>query len=101
MGGIWGLAAATCLFKIYPWKSVVSQAVWSNRAIELDISSLPPVINLTLVPETRKSWRSLFWCAAGISAFIRTLLPESAMFLRAKKLEKERGMTTSIPRKQD
>lgn len=46
------------------------------------------VINLRLVPEQRHGWRALFWTAAALSAFaafIRALLPESEVFIRAKK----------------
>jgi len=56
------------------------------------------VINLFLVPEVSESWRSLFWTASGISlfaAFIRMLLPESDVFLRAKAIEKANGTSTS------
>ncbi|KAF8889142.1 carboxylic acid transporter protein [Gymnopilus junonius] len=54
---------------------------------------LAAVINLFLVPEVSVSWRALFWTASGVSvfaAFIRLLLPESEVFLRAKALEKAR-----------
>ena len=56
------------------------------------------VINLTLVPSVGPGWRSLFWCAAGISlfaAFVRALLPESAVFIRAKEIQLERGISTT------
>jgi SHS family lactate transporter-like MFS transporter len=96
MGGIWGLAAATALENLpMEVRGLASGVVQQGYAFGYLIAA---VINLTLVPETRTGWRSLFWCAAGISAFaaaIRALLPESAIFLRAKELEKERGVTTS------
>jgi SHS family lactate transporter-like MFS transporter len=39
----------------------------------------------------------LFWTASGIllfAAFVRALVPECAMFLRAKEIEKEHGVAT-------
>jgi SHS family lactate transporter-like MFS transporter len=50
------------------------------------------VINLYLVPHT--TWRTIFWTSAGISAFaalIRALLPESELFLRARREKAEIG----------
>ena len=55
------------------------------------------VINLYLVPSTSVGWRSLFYTASGISlfaAFIRALLPESQVFLRARAAEKANGTST-------
>lgn len=75
MGGIWGLAASTAL---------------ENLPVELFAS----VINLTVVPHTSHSWRALFWAAACLSsstAVLRALTPESAVFLRAKAIEKAHG----------
>ena len=59
---------------------------------------LATVINLTLVPGTSASWRSLFWTASGISLFaavIRAVLPESEVFLRAKAVERAKGTDTT------
>jgi len=95
MGGVWGLAAATALENLpVEVRGLGSGVVQQGYAVGYLIAA---VINLTLVPETSAKWRSLFWCASGISmfaAFIRALLPESAVFLRVKELEKERGTTT-------
>lgn len=57
------------------------------------------VINLFLVPEVGAGWRSLFWMASGISifaAFVRLLLPESEMFLRADAVEASKGHDSSM-----
>lgn len=95
MGGIWGLAAATSLENLpVEIRGLGSGVVQQGYAVGYLIAA---VINLYLVPETSSSWRSLFWCAAGVSLFaagIRALLPESAVFLRAKEIEKARGTTT-------
>ena len=95
MGGVWGLAAATALENLpVEVRGLGSGVVQQGYAVGYLIAA---VINLTLVPETSTKWRSLFWCASGISmfaAFIRALLPESAVFLRVKELERERGTTT-------
>jgi len=55
------------------------------------------------VPHSKHSWRTLFWVAAGVSFFagtFRAVLPESPLFLRAKRereeaerLARERGVT--------
>ncbi|THH08458.1 hypothetical protein EW145_g2701 [Phellinidium pouzarii] len=55
------------------------------------------VINLRLVPAVPQNWRALFWTAAGISFFaaiVRALTPESELFLRAKRIESEKGTST-------
>lgn len=95
MGGIWGLAAAMALenlpVELRGLGSGVIQQAYSVGCI------LAAAVNLTLVPKTSTSWRSLFWCASGISLFaasITALLPDSAVFLRVKEIEKERGTTT-------
>jgi SHS family lactate transporter-like MFS transporter len=94
MGGIWGMAAATALENLpMEVRGLASGIVQQGYAVGYLIAA---VINLTLVP--KHNWRSLFWCAAGISlfaAFIRALLPESEVFLRAKEMERERGTNTA------
>lgn len=75
MGGIWGLAASTAL---------------ENLPVEL----LASMVNLTVIPHTSHGWRALFYAAACLSsstAILRALTPESAVFLRAKALEKING----------
>lgn len=52
------------------------------------------LINLFLVPKVSVGWRALFWTASGISVFaacMRALLPESQVFLHARRLEKQKG----------
>ncbi|KAF8871300.1 carboxylic acid transporter [Gymnopilus junonius] len=96
MGGIWGLAAATALENLpVEARGVASGFLQEGYAVGYLLAA---VINLFLVPEVSVSWRALFWTASGVSvfaAFIRLLLPESEVFLKAKALEKARGTTTS------
>jgi len=93
MGGIWGLAASTALENLpMEARGIASGVLQQGYAVGYLIAA---VINLKLVPETKSSWRSLFWAAAGISFFaavVRAVLPESDYFLKAKALEKEKGM---------
>jgi SHS family lactate transporter-like MFS transporter len=94
MGGTWGLAAATALENLpVELRGLGSGVVQQGYAVGCIFAA---TINLSLVPETKTSWRSLFWCASGMSlfaAFIRAILPESAVFLRAKEIERGRGTT--------
>jgi MFS transporter, SHS family, lactate transporter len=58
---------------------------------------LAACINLTLVPETKAKWRSLFFTAAGISlfaAFVRAVVPESEFFRKETATEKNDGSAT-------
>ena len=95
MGGIWGLAAATSLENLpVEVRGLASGVVQQGYAAGYLIAA---VMNLFLVPKVRQGWRSLFWCSAGSSmtaAILRSLLPESAVFLRAKEMEKAKGHTT-------
>ncbi len=55
------------------------------------------VINLKLVPHVAQTWRALFWMAAGVSFFsacVCAIVPESKVFLRARRLERAKGKTT-------
>lgn len=85
MGGIWGMAASTALENVpVEARGLASGVLQQGYAVGYLIAA---VINLFLVPEVKAGWRSLFWCASGISLFaavIRLLLPESEVFLRAK-----------------
>jgi MFS family permease len=96
MGGIWGLAAATALENLpVEARGLASGIIQQGYAVGYLVAA---VINLTLVPATSSGWRSLFWTAAGISAFaaiLRVLLPESAVFLRAKAAGKVGGANTT------
>jgi SHS family lactate transporter-like MFS transporter len=96
MGGIWGLAAATALENLpVEARGIASGFLQEGYAVGYLIAA---VINLFLVPEVSASWRSLFWTASGLSlfaAFIRILLPESELFLKAKAIEKAKGTDTT------
>lgn len=91
MGGIWGLAAATALENLpVEVRGIASGFLQEGYAVGYLLAA---VVDLTLVPEVSVSWRSLFWTASGISlfaAFIRLLLPESEVFLKAKAEEAAR-----------
>jgi SHS family lactate transporter-like MFS transporter len=91
MGGIWGLASATALENLpVQLRGLASGILQEGYALGYLIAA---VVNLTLVPEQSQGWRALFWTAAGLSFFaavIRVFLPESEVFLRAKRIEKER-----------
>ncbi|KAI0769936.1 MFS general substrate transporter [Fomes fomentarius] len=95
MGGIWGLAASTALENLpVEVRGLASGVLQQGYAVGYLLAA---VINLTLVPDTAETWRSLFWTAAGLSAFaafVRFLLPESGVFLRAKAAQIERGDST-------
>jgi MFS transporter, SHS family, lactate transporter len=99
MGGIWGLAASTALENLpVEARGLASGVLQEGYAVGYLLAA---VINLTLVEDT-DNWRTLFWCAAGISAFaafIRILLPESEFFLRAIALERKKGLGTGASEK--
>ena len=85
MGGIWGMAASTALEAIpAEARGLGSGILQQGYAVGYLLAA---VINLKLVPQVSQGWRSLFWCAGGISFFaaaLRLALPESAVFLKAK-----------------
>ena len=84
MGGIWGLASATALENLpVEARGLASGILQQGYAAGYLVAAL---VSLYLVPHT--SWRALFWTGAGISAFaaaLRILLPESEVFLRARR----------------
>jgi MFS transporter, SHS family, lactate transporter len=84
MGGVWGLASATALENLpVEARGLASGILQQGYAAGYLIAAL---VNLYLVPQ--HNWRSLFWTGAGISAFaaaLRSVLPESEVFLRAKR----------------
>ncbi|KAF9474415.1 MFS general substrate transporter [Pholiota conissans] len=96
MGGIWGLAASTALENLpVELRGIASGFLQEGYAVGYLLAA---VVNLFLVPEVSASWRALFWTASGISlfaAFIRALLPESEVFLKAKAAEAARGTNTT------
>ena len=85
MGGIWGLAASTALESLpVEARGLASGVLQQGYAVGYLLAAC---INLKLVPRAKAGWRSLFWCAAGVSggaAIARALLPESQVFLRAR-----------------
>ncbi|KIY50399.1 MFS general substrate transporter [Fistulina hepatica ATCC 64428] len=95
MGGIWGLAASTALESLpVEARGLASGILQQGYAVGYLLAA---VINLKLVPATSPGWRSLFWTAAGISAFaaaVRVVLPESEIFIRARRAEAAQGHVT-------
>lgn len=93
MGGIWGMASSTALENLpVEVRGLASGVMQQGYAVGYLLAAC---INLRLVPETSSTWRTLFWCASGISAFaafVRACLPESAYFLRAKAAERALGV---------
>jgi SHS family lactate transporter-like MFS transporter len=85
MGGIWGLAASTALENLpVEARGLASGVLQQGYAVGYLLAAC---INLKLVPRVSAGWRSLFWCAAGVSgttAIARSLLPESQVFLKAR-----------------
>ncbi|KAH9476232.1 Carboxylic acid transporter protein-like protein [Psilocybe cubensis] len=100
MGGVWGLATATALENLpVEARGIASGILQEGYAIGYLIAA---VINLWLVPEVSAGWRSLFWTASGISlfaAFVRVLLPESEVFLRAKNSDGNKEKTAAAKTK--
>ncbi|KAH8981881.1 MFS general substrate transporter [Lactarius akahatsu] len=95
MGGVWGLASSTALENLpVEARGLGSGVLQQGYACGYLFAA---VMNLRLVPHTSTTWRSLFWAAAGISAFaafIRAIVPESEVFLRARAEERAKGATT-------
>ncbi|KAF8576266.1 carboxylic acid transporter protein [Ramaria rubella] len=96
MGGVWGLASATSMENM----PAASRGVYSGF-MQVGYPGgylIASVVNLFLVPETPQTWRPIYWVGAGISvfaAFIRLLLPESAVFERAKRVAREANIKPS------
>jgi MFS transporter, SHS family, lactate transporter len=95
MGGVWGLASATALENLpVEARGLGSGVLQQGYSFGYLFAA---ILNIRLVPHSRHTWRTLFWASAGLStfsAFIRALVPESEIFLRAKALEREKGSTT-------
>ncbi|KAG9078507.1 hypothetical protein FRC06_008324 [Ceratobasidium sp. 370] len=89
MGGIWGLSASTALENMpVAARGLISGVLQQGYAVGYLIAA---VVNLGLVPHNPHTWRALFWFGSAISfvaAVFRALLPESAVFLRAKAARK-------------
>ncbi|KAF8836171.1 MFS general substrate transporter [Paxillus ammoniavirescens] len=96
MGGIWGLSASSALENLpVELRGLASGVLQQGYAVGYLLAS---VINLTLVSYSVHTWRTLFWTGAGITFFaavLRSCLPESAVFLRAKAIERAKGTNTS------
>ncbi|KAF9222891.1 MFS general substrate transporter [Gyrodon lividus] len=96
MGGVWGLAASTALENLpVELRGLASGIVQQGYALGYLTAA---VINLVLVPHSSHSWRTLFWIASSVSfttAIVRACIPESAVFLRAKAMEREKGSNTT------
>ncbi|KAJ7923642.1 carboxylic acid transporter [Mycena leptocephala] len=92
MGGIWGLATSTALENLpVELRGFASGILQEGYAFG---NLLAAVISLKLVPEVAPGWRALFWTASGISvfgAFLRSLLPESEAFLKARRAAEAHG----------
>ena len=86
MGGIWSQATATALENLpVEARGLASGVLQQGYAVG---SLITVIINHYLVPRT--TWRSLFRIAFGISTFaaaFRASLPESEVFLRARREE--------------
>lgn len=92
MGGIWGLATSTSLENLpVELRGIASGVLQEGYAFG---NLLAAVISLELVPMVAPGWRALFWTASGISvfaAFLRSLLPESEAFLKARRAAEAHG----------
>lgn len=95
MGGIWGLAASTALENLpVELRGLGSGIIQQGYAAGYLFAA---VVDLTLVPHNPHKWRAMFWCGSSLlffSAIVRAILPESAIFLRAKAAKKELGVNT-------
>ncbi|KAF9236964.1 carboxylic acid transporter protein [Melanogaster broomeanus] len=100
MGGVWGLASSSALESLpVELRGLGSGIVQQGYALGYLIAA---VINLKLVPNTSHSWRALFWTASSVAftiAVVRACLPESAVFLRAKAAEREKGLNLNTTEK--
>ena len=86
MGGIWGQAASTGLENIpIDARGLLSGLLQQGYAVGYLLAA---VINLTVVPDSKYTWRSLYFIGAGFSlaaAIVRAFLPESRLFIAAKE----------------
>lgn len=95
MGGIWGQAAATALENVPPEaRGLLSGILQQGYAVGYLLGA---VINLTVVPSSPYTWRSLYFIGAGFSlaaAILRAVLPESRQYLLAREEAREAGLTS-------
>jgi len=95
MGGIWGLAMSTALENVpMETRGFLSGVLQEGYAVGYLLSA---VVNLTVVPRSSHTWRTLFWVAAGLTFFaacLRAVLPESEVFLRARAARRNKEVET-------
>ena len=110
MGGIWGLATSTALENVpVETRGFLSGILQQGYAAGYLIAgtpishlegalyliySLAAIVNITIVPHSSHTWRTLLWCSACMSssaAVIRACLPESEVFLRARAQKAQKG----------
>ncbi|KAK4687269.1 MFS transporter, SHS family, lactate transporter, partial [Tremellales sp. Uapishka_1] len=95
MGGIWGQAAATALENVpVAARGICSGILQQGYAFGYLLAA---VINLTVVPKSQYTWRSLYFIGAGFSlaaAIVRACLPESRQFIMAREEAKASGLTS-------
>lgn len=93
MGGIWGLSSSNALENLpVELRGLASGVLQQGYACGYLIAA---VVNLTVV--AHHGWRSLFYfgaCFSFLAALVRSLVPESEIFLKAKEVEKAKGTTT-------
>lgn len=96
-----GLAASTALENVpINARGLISGFVQQGYACGYLIAA---VVNLTLVPSNKHTWRSLYWVGVGLSIFaalFRACLPESESFIKARQEAKARGSTGHNPTRQ-
>ncbi|KAL1409553.1 hypothetical protein Q8F55_003537 [Vanrija albida] len=92
MGGVWGQAMATALENVpvqaRGFCSGILQPGYSFGYL------LAAVINLTVVPNSKYGWRSVYFIGAGFSvtsAIFRALLPESKQYREAREIARVEG----------
>ncbi|OLL22287.1 Carboxylic acid transporter [Neolecta irregularis DAH-3] len=97
MGGIWGLAASMSLENM-PTESrgLFSGILQQGYALGYLIAAL---FNLTIVPKSPHSFKSLFFIGAGLTvlvALVRFMFPESEQYRRDKDLGKSGNHTKAF-----
>jgi len=93
--GIWGQAAATALENVpVAARGLCSGIMQQGYSVGYLLAA---VINLTVVPKSKYTWRSLYFIGAGFSlaaAIVRALLPESRQYILAREEAKAAGHTS-------
>ncbi|KAH8834686.1 MFS general substrate transporter [Flagelloscypha sp. PMI_526] len=86
MGGIWGLSASMALESMpAEARGLFSGVLQQGYALGYLLAA---VFNLTVVPNSKHSWKALFFIGAGLTggvAIIRCFFPESKLYLESKK----------------